>query len=434
MTSRVDESLITRLLATRRYQVALLGGTAGVLLGWLLIGGLGWFGAWENRFFAALAESGVRAPLWQEITLAALAAFGLAWTSVEIGQRSLRLVVVAATLLEIAALSWVFSLYGVVFPPFLALVAGAIGAAVGLIYSESAAGRRRQEIAALFGERIAPHIAEQLCQSPHPLPQAGQRREASVVVCEVFNRDLIRSTLTPEAYVAFFHDLLGEGEGLLLEHGGLLEDRSPESLTALFGIAPQQEGEEHAVAACRAALALNHRLERFCREAGERWDIAPDYRIGVHSGAVTLATYGSRSRFTATGEPMEFCRQLACANTFYGSRILLGPTAFAQAQEEIEVRPMELIRRKRESEPEEIYELLAPKGELPEQEVALTRRFRKGVELFRKQRWEAASAEFRAVLKEGKRSDGPSQFYLDRIQRTRDEEAIVELDWSTARF
>ena len=49
-----------------------------------------------------------------------------------------------------------------------------------------------------------------------------------------------------------------------------------------------------------------------------------DFRIGVNSGEMVVAAYGSRrlGTLSVAGEPVEFARRLCRANLIYGSRIL----------------------------------------------------------------------------------------------------------------
>ncbi len=371
--------------------------------------------------------------VWAQWLGAAVLAFALAWTSIDILPLALRCVVIFVALTETAVLAWVLRLVGITWPPFTALTGGFLGAAFGFIYTNTVPGRRKRLIQQRFAGRISVATYRRLLDSDEALDCAGERRECSLVVCEIFNRELLRETLSPADYVALSSAFLQAGAGALMEAGGIMTPGGGDSLRAIFG-APLTD-PDHAAKACQAAHALGRRLETSCQEAIERWKAAPDYRIGINSGEMIAAAYApdSGAGFNVEGEPAEFCRRLCLANTFYGSRMLLGPRAFELANAAVEVRPIELIRRRSQDAPDEIqeiYEFLAPKDALTTQEIERRDLFWRGVILFRKGSWSEAAASFQATLREG--DDAPARFYLERIAHARAGEQA--LDWDSARL
>ena len=370
-------------------------------------------------------------PLFQWLGALVLG-FGLAWTTVDIETGSLQGVVAALALLEAVILSWLLHLFGVAWPPFTALTAGVLATAFGLLYNRSPGGLRKRLVRRLFGGRISARTERLLIESREPLDLAGERVEASVVVCEIFNRQLLSETLSPKDYVALANAFLKAGAEALMDAGGLLDECNDQQLRAIFG-APLAD-PDHAVHACAAANALGRRLEAFCKESIELWKAAPDYRIGIDSGELIAAAYGvgGAAGYRVAGEALEFCRRLCVANQFYGSRVLVGPRAFQLAAPSVEVRPMELIRLPGRQAPEEIYELLAPKDALTPGEAERRDLFWKGVILFRERRWDEAEAYFQTALHGAACEDAPVRFYLDRIAHAR--EGAQALDWDTARL
>ena len=403
------------------------GALATSIAGYLL--SLGAFAAWSHAWFGAAGESPHFVVQWIG---AAILAFSLAWTTVDIGPAALQLVVAVCALIETAALSWLLNRFGIAWPPFTALTAGALATLFGLLYNQSPGGRRKRLIQSLFKERISRRTARIWTESREPLDISGKRLEASVVVCEIFNDQLLSEVLSSQDYAAMTNGFLQTGAETLMEAGGLLNEGAGSRLSAIFG-APLPMAN-HAAQAASAACVLDRRLEAFCREAVERWKASPDYRIGVNSGELIGASYGSRgmAAYNVAGEPLEFCCRLCMANTFYGSRVLLGPKAFQLAAGEVEVRPMDLIRLPGQQAPEEIYELLAPKNALSPAEKERRDMFWRGVILFRERRWDEAVAYFQTALHGAVCEDAPVRFYLDRIAQLRAGEQA--LDWDTVKF
>jgi len=354
--------------------------------------------------------------------------FGLAYCTVDISQTALRLVVAIAALVETASLSWVLHRFGITWPPFTALAAGGLATLFGFAWGCTSGGKRKHQLETLFAGRISRRTFRTWLDADAPLDITGERREGSLVVCEVFNEETLSETLSPSDYTALTQAFAAAGARSLMESGGVLDTAGGDRLRAIFGV--PMPAEDHATWACAAALELRRSLETFCREALHRWEVAPDFRIAVNSGEMVVAA-GYLGSFSVTGEALEFCHRLCIANTFYGSRILLGPHAFLLAQSSVEVRPMELFIPPGQQAPEEIYELLAAKDQLSPEEAERRDTFWKGIVFFREREWDLATAHFETVLRyDAIREDGPSRYYLDRIAKLRDN--ARKLDWEAA--
>ena len=170
------------------------------------------------------------------------------------------------------------------------------------------------------------------------------------------------------------------------------------------------------------------------RECVSVWGKQFDFRIGINTGELILAAYGSRrlGALSASGEPVEFTRRLCSANSIYGSRILIGAKTFAQAEEGIEVRPMELIQRNpEEPDREEVYELITRKERLSEPQRERRDLYWKGVVYFREQRLEQALAVFQESL-EKYGTDSAADFYVRRIVQI--QKGLPVLEWGTSRL
>jgi hypothetical protein len=66
---------------------------------------------------------------------------------------------------------------------------------------------------------------------------------------------------------------------------------------------------------------------------------------------------------------LDFSRRLCSINLVYGSDVLVSARTFALAKEQFEARPMEMVYAPRMHQISEVYELLAPKGTLNDEEI-----------------------------------------------------------------
>jgi class 3 adenylate cyclase len=355
-------------------------------------------------------------------------AFGIAWTTVDIARIGLKLAIAGAAFAELITGVWALNLYGIFFSPFASLTAVAIAFAAGMVYTMTSAGRRKRMLHPLLGNRVSGPMFNALVDSNAPVKFDGEIRQATIVVCEIFNHAELLAALKTQEYVAMTNAFLKNAADFLVERGGYLDECDGESLRVVFGV--PLANPDHAVLACKATLDLQTRLDAVNSECEQRWKSRFDFRIGLNSGEVVLAAYGSRrlGAISLAGEAVEFARRLCAANNIYGSRILVGSGAFALAGEKYEVRPMELIQRHRNDPArEEVYELLASQGQLSPDDCTRRDLFWKGVVFYREEKWDDALANFK-LARELHVEDGPADFYIRRIEQLR--MGVPNLDWA----
>jgi adenylate cyclase len=405
----------------------LLAAAAAVLA--LILLGTGAFRGMDGWLGVFLGQ-GIPAPEGHSVAQYAavlLLAAGIAWTTVDLNRATLKLLIAAAALVEVLGLTVVLNLYGVYFSPLAPVTALLVAFIGGLLYSRTPAGHRKRVLDEVFGGRISRATFNRLLDSNQPLRFAGEMRSASVIVCEIFNHDELMEQLSTEHFVAATNLLLRRGADFLVEKGGYLDDCAGETLRVIFG-APLED-QNHAERACEAALELANELDGVNVECMQRWNQALDFRIGVNSGEMICAAYGSNrlGTFSVAGEPVDFARRLCAANTIYGSRILTGSHTMELAAQAVEVRPMELVRTRDERSREEVYELLGLHNSLPDD--ALNRRdlFWKGIIYYREQLWDEALQHFRAALP-ADGIDAPLEFYIRRTEQLK--EGLPSLEWS----
>jgi len=364
--------------------------------------------------------------------LVALFGFGIAWTTIDVDRIPLKLGIAIAALAETMTAVGVLNLYEVYFSPFASIVAIVAAAGVGFAYSQTAAGTRKRTLRQLLGDRVSQRSFRRMVDGRAPLKFDGEVREATVLVCEIFNHEELLATLRTDNYVAMTNSFLHNAADFLVEQGGYLDECDGECLRVIFG-APLPDAD-HATRACQSALDLSSRLETVNRECVATWGKMFDYRIGINSGDVIVAAYGSQrlGALGVSGEPVEFTRRLCSANSIYSTRTLIGARTFALAESAIEVRPMELIQRDPEDPArEEIYELLTAKDRLSEPQRARRDLYWKGVVYYREQLLEKALATFREA-RDKYGADGAVDFYIRRIEQM--QRGLPSLEWSTARL
>lgn len=416
----------------RYLKVTLICGTIAALLavGLFELGAFSTLDAALATFLARPSPPNVERGL--QYFLALFLAAGISWTTIDIARFPFKAGVALAALAEVVAAVWVLNLFSIYYSPFVSIFAIVSAFGISLGYSQTAMGSRKRTLQTLLGDRVSAQTFGNLLEGDGPLKFDGEVREATVLVCEMVNHEELLSTMSTDNYVAMTNSFLQNASDFLVGRGAYLDESDGECIRVLFG-APLRDSE-HGLHSCAVALDLCDKLEAVNQECVSVWGKMFGFRIGINSGEVLLAAYGSRrlGALGVSGEPVEFARRLCSANSIYGSRILIGAKTFAQAEEGIEVRPMELIQRDPEKpDREEVYELITRKDRLSEPQRARRDLYWKGVVYFREQLLDQSLAAFQEA-REKYGADSAADFYIRRIEQI--QRGLPALDWGMSRL
>jgi class 3 adenylate cyclase len=201
----------------------------------------------------------------------------------------------------------------------------------------------------------------------------------------------------------------------LVSKGGYLDECDVHRVRVLFGF-PNND-ENHAVSAARASLELRQRAGNLVQELEHRWHKRAKIGVAISSGEVTTGLFGYREFefFSAVGEALDFGEQLCLLNAEYGSTLLVSSDALAGAQDGLEVRPLEMIRRGDSGRMVEVYELLALKHGLSEEAAVARDAFWQGIILLRKDDMAGAQKQFAKAATAGV-EDPTLKYFAERVR------------------
>ncbi|MDD5201063.1 MAG: adenylate/guanylate cyclase domain-containing protein [Terrimicrobiaceae bacterium] len=405
----------------RYFKATLLIGIVSIVT-ILILDASGWIWTLEVLSAQVLARFSPSGPLaWAShgfvLSIAALAGFAFAWTTVDISRPAAKSAVAFSGIFLLFSGAVICSLYGIFFSPFQAVLTAFLSYVIAMGYGGSDSGARKRVLKRLFGQRLSREQFARLVDSHLPLHFPGAEQSATVVVCEVHNHVELLESLTAADYVAMTNLYLKTASDYLVDAGGYLDECGGESLRVVFG-APLPRGD-HAIVACKAALELTARIETLNKECDSRWHQRLDFRVGINSGSMIAAAYGGSrvGSFSVAGTTVEFARRLCAACANYGCRILVGSETYAEAGEFVEARPIELLRRA-DGQRLELYEVLAPVNSLSPERTRSREHFWKGVIYYRDRRWDLALEEFSKARVTGLPDPGLDAYVL-RTERAR---------------
>ena len=206
-------------------------------------------------------------------------------------------------------------------------------------------------------------------------------------------------------------------------HGGTIDKFIGDAVMAFWG-APAANAD-HAVDACRAALACQHALResRLSDDGGRPLRV----RIGVNSGDMLVGNIGSEFRlnYTVIGDAVNVASRLEGANKEYGTEIIIGEETRRLAGDRIHVRELDRLMVHGRAGGISIYELLdvAEDGATPPAWVAL---YDCGLAAYRSRDFAAAARLFEQVL-DARTSDPPAYMMLERCREY--QKSPPDADW-----
>jgi adenylate cyclase len=318
--------------------------------------------------------------------------------------------------------------------------AGLLALVVSLRYQVGSVDARARFIRRTFERYVSQAVVEEMLRHPERVRLGGERRELTVLFSDIRGFTSISERLAPEEVAALINGFFTPMTRVVLEQGGTLDKYMGDALMAFFGAPVAQE--DHAVRACRAALAMGGELRRlnaeWRRDGRLPEDVSVGLGIGLNSGPMSVGNMGSEQVFdyTVLGDNVNLGSRVEGLNKLYGTEILVtGGTVEAVRRAEAHpgvgsvpgflFRELDRVRVKGKTEPVDLYELLAERP-APAAFEERARRFEEALALYRARRFAEAAAAFEALDVWTRRvtpsarpanGDPPSRLLAERCRR-----------------
>lgn len=323
----------------------------------------------------------------------------------------------------VAASVWLFAAQGIwqyTGLPLLALVMSFAIMGSGAYWSER---KRVSALRTAFGKYVSADLVDEIVANEGRLQLGGERRELTVLFCDLTGFTALCERLAPEAVAEVVNLYANEMTRVVMAHGGTVDKFIGDSVMAFWG-APLEDAD-HALHAVRAAIAMRDAMEvlqpRLGAIAGERLAL----RIGVHSGPAIVGNIGSNLRFeyTALGDTVNLASRLEGANKIYGTTILVSGSTAGLLRHRIGLRRVDRARVKGKQVAVDLFTPCNDTRVVQASEIAWS--------AYERRDWQAAAAEWSGLLALDPH-DGVAAFLLRRLEQLEAASPPPEWDGSVA--
>jgi class 3 adenylate cyclase len=336
------------------------------------------------------------------------------WVCMELPRLSSRLAYLVGAIFLTGLLSVCLSFCGVLFEPFSGVAGILLAGMFGLILGSTEEGQRQRKLHRYFVGRLSTARFQEIVHAKEA-PELAGKRELTVLTCRILNYPELSSQTEPRDLEQVATKFMELASTFLVSNGAYLDACNAEGVRVLFGLLDKTG--DHAADACKTALELRKHLTSLEQEVQKRWNKKVAFGVAIATGPMTVGLFGAGTfqHYSAVGEALDFSRRLCSINLVYGSTILISARTFALTKEHIESRPMEMVYAPRMHQISEVYELLALKGVLNDEEVKARDAFWQGVVSLRKGDYKEATMQLKKARIEG-REDAPLTYFLERAE------------------
>ncbi|MEU8251442.1 adenylate/guanylate cyclase domain-containing protein [Nonomuraea sp. NPDC048916] len=220
--------------------------------------------------------------------------------------------------------------------------------------------RLYQELDTLFRQYMSPDVANALLADPAQAALGGQLKELTALFADLKGFTTFSELVTPGEIVEMLNRYHTAAVPCILNNGGTIVQFVGDALLALFNAPATQD--DHARAACRAALAMQRAAAEVAEEVSwSRVDDVewPTFRVGVNTGPALVGNIGSPELrgFNAMGDCVNVAARLqALAEP---GTVVIGETTLKQLGRDVTVSPLGRLSLKGKEERVAAYVLTA---------------------------------------------------------------------------
>jgi adenylate cyclase len=214
----------------------------------------------------------------------------------------------------------------------------------------------REKLKETFGKFVNKEIAEQVLKGEIKL--GGERKIATVFFSDIRQFTAISEKLEPEEVVEFLNQYMTRMVNCVNVTRGVVDKYIGDAIMAVWGT-PISYGND-AENAVNGALMMRNELMGFNRGRGGVKKPIINIGCGINTGPVLAGQIGSEERmeYTVIGDTVNVASRIEQLNKPFGTDILISQDTYEIVKNIFRVEPMQKIKIKGKSEPQQIYAVL----------------------------------------------------------------------------
>ena len=175
--------------------------------------------------------------------------------------------------------------------------------------------RNQRFIRNTFGRYLSDEIVDALLETPQGLDLGGVTCKVTILMADIRNFTHICENHSPQQVVKLLNNYLGEMSGVIMEHGGTVDEFIGDGILAIFG-APLTR-EDDASRAVHCALAMQGAVQHINARNHALGLPAIGIGIGLNTGIVVAGNIGSerRSKYGVVGHAVNLTARIESYTT-----------------------------------------------------------------------------------------------------------------------
>ena len=220
--------------------------------------------------------------------------------------------------------------------------------------------RQRDFIRDTFGRYISKEIVDTLLGSPEGLKLGGERREITLLVCDLRGFTSLAGRLAPEEVIGILNRYLARVVEILTRYRATVDEFQGDGILAFFGAPLAAPDDAERAVAC--AMEMQHAVVALNVEQQALGLPALEMGIGINTGEVIVGNIGSekRTKYGAVGAAINLAYRIESQTV--GGQLLLGARTYEVVRDLVDVRGTLSLTLKGLDAPITIYEVAAIRG------------------------------------------------------------------------
>ncbi|MBX7067178.1 MAG: hypothetical protein K1X28_08105 [Parachlamydiales bacterium] len=204
-----------------------------------------------------------------------------------------------------------------------------------------------------FSKYIPVNLVKKLISSGQAAAAGAEKKQITVLFTDLSGFTSMAESLNANEVTDIVVEFLTAVSNEVHREKGIIDKFIGDAVMALWGT--PEPMENHALAACRAALAIQKNLAS---------NPKMKHRIGINTGMAMVGNFGSNERldYTAIGDTVNVASRLEKLSKQLGVQILIGPDTASAVEKFMDVRPLKSVHVEGREAPLLVYELIGEKN------------------------------------------------------------------------